>query len=161
MIPYTKKPFILIIFAFIFLTSCSYDGGKEHEKSDTALFKTTKPAPVELKKREEKDSIAYQVRKDVSKVDEIYDVAVLEGDKQIVVAYKVKHLNRFRMKSIEKKITDKLNKKYPGDDFIVSSDYKIFLETVRLKEDLDGANMSNEEAEKRFKKIIKLKKEMT
>lgn len=161
MAKYAKRALIPIITGLMFMAGCSYDDGKEHQESDTALMKTTNPSPIELKKREENKSIGYQVRKDVSKFDEIYDVAVLEGDKHIVVAYKVKHLNRFNMKSIEKKITKKLNKKYPDDHFIVSSDYKIFLEAVRLKEDLDDDNLSNQEAGKRFKKIIKLKNEMT
>ncbi|GIN19208.1 MAG TPA: sporulation protein [Bacillus bacterium] len=158
-----RKSSKIIISAVIFLTlsACSYDDGKEHNKSDSALLKTTSPPPIELKQRDEDKSIAYQVRKEVSKIDEIYDVAVVEGDKNIIVAYKVKHLQRFRMKKIEKELTKKLNKEYPDEKFIVSSDYKIFLESVRLKEDLDDDNMSNDEAGKRFKKIIRLKEEMT
>ncbi len=158
-----RKSSKIIISAVIFLTlsACSYDDGKEHNKSNSALLKTTSPPPIELKQRDEDKSIAYQVRKEVSKIDEIYDVAVVEGDKNIIVAYKVKHLQRFRMKKIEKELTKKLNKEYPDEKFIVSSDYKIFLESVRLKEDLDDDNMSNDEAGKRFKKIIRLKEEMT
>jgi hypothetical protein len=140
---------------------CAYDDGKEHQESDTALMKATNPAPIELKKRKESKSIAYQVREDALKYDQIYDVAVVEGEKQIIVAYKVKHLHRFNMKNIEKKITETLNKKYPQERFVVSSDYKIFLEAVRLKEDLDNGKVSKKEAEKRLKKIIKLKNEMT
>lgn len=143
------------------LSACSFDDGKEHDESDSALLKTTSPPPIELKEREEDKSVAYQVREEVSKIDEIYDVAVVEGDKKIIVAYKVKHLQRFKMKKIEKELTKKLNKEYPEDKFIVSSDYKIFLEAVRLKEDLDDDNLSNKEAAKRFKKIIRLKEEMT
>ena len=36
------------------------------------------------------------------------------------------------MKKIEKEVNDILEKKYPDEDFIVSSDYKIFLEADRL-----------------------------
>ncbi|MFD1705656.1 sporulation protein [Siminovitchia sediminis] len=158
----TKSIKITVIAAFLFMfAACSYDSGKEHDESDTALIKTTSPPPIELKEREEDDSVAYQVRKEVLNMDEIYDAAIIEGDKEIIVAYKVKHFQRFRMKKIEKDLTKKLNKKYPEDKFIVSSDYKIFLEAIRLKEDLDDDNLSNDEASKRFKKIIRLKEEMT
>lgn len=143
------------------VAGCAYDRGKEHDESESALIKTTNPPPIELKEREEEDSVAYQVRKEVSEVDGIYDAAVLEGDKEIIVAYKVNHLQRFRMKKIEKKLKAQLEKAHPEDKFIVSSDYKIFLEAIRLKEDLDDDHMSNKEAKKRFKKIVRLEEEMT
>lgn len=123
-------------------------------------MKMTKPAPIELSNRPAHKSIGYQVRKEINNIPEIYDTAVIEGAKEVIVAYKVKHLHRFKMRKIEKELKDKLNEKYPSDTFIVSSDYKIFLEAIRLKEDLDHNNLSNQEAEKRFKKIIKLKKEL-
>ncbi|VEF48675.1 lipoprotein [Bacillus freudenreichii] len=152
---------IIMTVMVLMLSACAYDDGKEHNESDSALLKTKSPPPIELKQREEEKSIAYQVREEVSKIDEIYDVAVIEGDKKIIVAYKVKHLKRFKMKKIEKELTERLNKEYPDDKFIVSSDYKIFLEAIRLKEDLDKDNLSNDEAAKRFKKIVRLKEEMT
>ncbi len=156
-----KKASIIIIASLLVLIGCSHDQGQEHDESNFALIQTTDPAPIELKKRAEEHSVAYKVREEVKNIDEIYDVAVIEGKEEIIVAYKVKHLHRFKMKKIEKDLTKKLNDKYPEDQFIVSSDYKIFLEAIRLKEDLDGTNMSADTAEKRFKKIIKLKEEMT
>lgn len=151
----------LSIVILLAVSACAYDGGKEHQDSESALIKKTSPSPIELKKRDENKSIGYQVRKEVNNIDEIYDAAVIEGDKYVVVAYKVKHLSRFNMKKIEKNLTKKLKEKYPDDTFVVSSDYKIFLEAIRLKEDLDGDNLSDDEASKRFKKIIRLKEEMT
>ena len=41
------------------------------------------------------------------------------------------------MKKIEKKMDRYLEDKYPEEDFILSSDYKIFLETIRLKEETE------------------------
>jgi len=54
-----------------------------------------------------------------------------------------------------------LNKKYPDEKFTISSDYKIFLEAVELKEKLKNPHYSRDQAEKQLKKIIKLKNEMT
>ncbi|MFK4998155.1 hypothetical protein ACI2OX_14750 [Bacillus sp. N9] len=60
------------------------------------------PDPIELNSRSSAPSIGDQVREDVNEVNEIYDAAIIEGKKGILVAYKVKHLYRFRMKKIEK-----------------------------------------------------------
>lgn len=156
-----KKDMALIPIIIMLCLFAGCSGDKKDDASELALIKTTKPPAIELKSRPDHESIAYQVRKDLKKIDQIYDTAVIEGEKQVIVAYKVKHLHRFQMKKIEKDITKLLEKNYPEDEFIVSSDYKIFLEAIRLKEKLDHENLSNKEAEKRFKKIIKLKKEMT
>ncbi|MGF2615382.1 sporulation protein [Rossellomorea vietnamensis] len=129
--------------------------------SKGALIKVTDPPPVELVENPETDSIGHAVKKDIAKLEELYDVAVIQGKEEILVSYKVKHTHRFHMKKIEKKMTKKLEKKYPDENFIVSSDYKIFLETVRLKDKMKKKNISNKEAEKRFQEIIKLKEELT
>ncbi|MBS4177383.1 sporulation protein [Lederbergia citrea] len=155
-----KKLLIKIAALFTFLIAgCT--NHQESRKSELALIKTSRPAPIELSNRPPNRSIGYQVREQINKIDGIYDVAVIEGKKDVIVAYKVNHLHRFKMKKIEKELTKKLDNEFPEDKFIVSSDYKIFLEAIRLKEDLEQKNLSNEEAEKRFRKIIKLKKEMT
>lgn len=60
------------------------------------------------------------------------------------------------MKKIEKEVSKKLEKKYPKENFTVSSDYKIFLETVRLDERMKSAKFSHREAEKRFKEIVNM-----
>ena len=45
------------------------------------------------------------------------------------------------MKKIEKEVNEMLEKKYPDEDFIVSSDYKIFLEAVQIEEKLKDPKM--------------------
>ena len=96
------------------------------------------------------------VKKSVAKHEEIYDVVVVKKDKKILVAYKVKHLKRFHMKRIEKEVTEQLNEKFEGYDFIVSSDYKIFLELVRLNEMLKAKDVPEEKARKKYDEIISL-----
>lgn len=156
-----KKICVLLIALSLLLVGCSAASKNDGEKAKGALMKSINPAPVEISYRDKDKSIAFQVRKDVKDFDEVYDVAIIEGDKDVVVSYKVRHLYRFNMKKIEKKITDFLHEKYPDNQFIVSSDYKIFLETIRLKEDLETNNISADDAKKRLDKIIKLQKEMT
>jgi hypothetical protein len=146
----------IFILIFVLLSACGQNNGVE---SQNALLKKTNPSPLNLGKG--KTSHVEKIRKDVSRYPEVYDVAVVKGNKDTLVVYKVKHLNRFKMKSIEAKINKHLEKKYPKESFKVSSDYKIFLEAVRLKDAREHKNLSKKEAEKRFQKIVKLKDETT
>lgn len=156
----TKRFFSGVIFcSLLVLASCSSKG--DGTESQLSLMKATQPAPILIDFKNNEQSIAHQVQDEIEKMDEIYDVAVIERGKKIIVAYKVKHLQRFRMKKIEKQLTKQLKDQFRDHQFIVSSDYKIFLESIRLKEEMDTKNITDEDAEKKFKKIIKLKKEMT
>jgi hypothetical protein len=152
------KGFISIFILFLCLSGCGM--GNNHTKdSQLALMKTTDPKPTKL--TDSSSNKAAAIKREVRRMNEIYDVSVVEGKKDILVAYKVKHLSRFKMKTIEKNLKEKLEKQYPHDHFVVSSDYKIFLESVRLQEDLDAGKISKKEANKRFQRIIKLSKELT
>ncbi|WP_205416557.1 hypothetical protein, partial [Escherichia coli] len=55
------------------------------------------------------------IEHDVESMKELYDVAIVKGKKDTLVAYKVKHLYRFSMKKIEKKLNDMLEDKYPQE----------------------------------------------
>lgn len=149
-----------ILLSFFLLGGCSTSGQKDDSK--LALLKTTNPAPIQITNQNpRKPGTAKRVKDDISSFPEIYDVAVVQGKKDTLVAYKVKHLQRFRMKAIEKKINKLLEKRYPNENFKVSSDYKIFLEAVKLKEKMKNPNYSPQKAEKQLQAIIKLKDETT
>lgn len=152
------KKILLTIALLMLAVGCSHE--KTTDESKLALLKTTNPKPINISAKES-TKVDEKVEKDISSFDEIYDVAVIKGKKETLVAYKVKHMKRFGMKKIEKKINKLLEKKYPDEDFIVSSDYKIFLEAVQLREDLVKPDYSKKKAEKRFERIINLKKELT
>lgn len=147
---------VVYILAILFLVGCKMpDDGPD---SRLALIKTTNPEPIQI----EKDGASVEgVRNEVNQVDEIYDAAVIKGDHNTLVAYKVRHLDRFRMKSIEKELKKHLEGKYKDETFVVSSDYKIFLEAVRLREDIDSGKINDKQADKRLHQLIRLKKERT
>lgn len=153
-------PFIIMMFLLISVTGCA-PNKKKTEESSYALLKTTQPKPIVIKESKKHQVIGDKVEQDMKEIPAIYDTAIVENEKKIIVAYKVRHLQRFNMKKIEKKLNKKLESNYPKKQFIVSSDYKIFLEAVRLKEALRTGEISKKEAEKRFKKIISLSKELT
>lgn len=146
---------IIGIICFL-LSACGLNQGKD---SQGALMKTTNPAPIHI--NAEKQSHVEKIKDDISSFPEVYDVAVIKGKKDTLVVYKVKHMYRFRMDAIEKKLNKFLEKRYPKENFKVSSDYKIFLEAVRLKEAMGKKDFTDKEAEKRLQKIIKLKDETT
>ncbi|KAB7705012.1 sporulation protein [Bacillus aerolatus] len=147
------KTVIFVIVAII-LAGCNLQ--EERPDSPLALIKTTNPEPIQIEKN---GTSVEKIRKEVEGIDEIYDTAVIKGDHNTLVAYKVRHLDRFRMKKIEKNLKERLEKQYEQETFVVSSDYKIFLEAVRLREDIDAGKMNDEEADKRLHEIIKLKEE--
>lgn len=148
----------LIVFTcLISLTACS--SNQPVKDSQLALMKTTNPNPVIITNKKKTDHVQ-KIKKDVSSISELYDVAVVKGKKDTLVVYKVKHLHRFRMKAIEKNVNKMLEEKYPKENFTVSSDYKVFLEAVRLKEHIKSPDFSKQEAEKRLNEIVKMTEDM-
>lgn len=93
--------------------------------------------------------------------DNIYDVTMVEGKEELLIVYKVKHLNRFKMQAIEKEV-EKIAKEQLSEEkeIVVSSDYKIYLETMRLHNQLTK-QIDEQELLKKFKSIIHLQKETT
>jgi hypothetical protein len=139
------------------LVSCSQ--GQAEKESQLALMKTTNPNPTVTQKTNGQDKVE-SIEREVESIDEIYDVAVVKGKKATLVVYKVTHMQRFRMKQIEKDLNKKLEEEYPKEQFTVSSDYKVFLEAVRLVERKDNGRLSDKQAEKRLNEIVKMTSDM-
>lgn len=152
------KLLVTSILLFTPLSGCNQENVEEDSR--LSLIQTTNPSPVQLS-NEKEENTAEEIKKDVMKFEEIYDVAVIKGMKDTIVVYKVKHLQRFRMKQIEKEISSILEKNYPEENFTVSSDFKIFMEALELKEKVDNQNYPTKKAEKELQKIIELKEERT
>ena len=157
----TIRLYLQLLFIFIlFLSGCTSNGDGKTER--LALLKQTNPKPMDIIDNTDShigDEEA--VKKVVTKNDHIYDVVIVKNGKEMLVAYKIKHLHRFQMKQIEKNLTKELNKKFKGVHFVVSSDYKIFLEAVRLNKLLRENDIPREKAKKEFKQIVELKEEKT
>ncbi|SEN15752.1 Sporulation lipoprotein YhcN/YlaJ (Spore_YhcN_YlaJ) [Mesobacillus persicus] len=153
--------FSMVMVISLLLTGCNL--GNTSEDSRKSMIQSVNPDPTAIEDQKGKNyKLAEKVKKDVRSVPAIYDVAVLKGEEEVLVAYKVKHMQRMHMKRIEKEIKQKLEKNYPKENFIVSSDYKIFIEVLELKEKIrDDNNFSKEKAEERLQKIIKFQQELT
>ncbi|WP_223592796.1 YhcN/YlaJ family sporulation lipoprotein [Neobacillus bataviensis] len=148
---------LIVLACFVILSSCNQH--QQVKDSQLSLIKTTNPKPVITDKKSKRDSVT-EIKKDVSSLPELYDVAVVKGKRDTLVVYKVKHLHRFQMKKIEKNINKMLEEKYPKENFTVSSDYKIFLEAIRLDERMKSSKFSHQDAEKRLKEIVKMTEEL-
>jgi len=157
-----RKPIVvyglLVLVIGSLLSGCN-QGEKTSEESRSSMIQSVDPEATAVKKGDH--DVAEKVKKDVQSVPAIYDVAVIKGKDEILVAYKVKHMQRFHMKKIEGEINKRLEKKYPKENFIVSSDFKIFIEAIELKDRMEDKDYSSKDAEERLKKIIKFKKERT
>ncbi|ULT59737.1 YhcN/YlaJ family sporulation lipoprotein [Neobacillus drentensis] len=143
--------------SLLFITACTQD--QPVKESQMALMKTTNPTPLSTKGKKNNNRVE-DIKRDVSSLPELYDVAVVKGDKDTLVVYKVKHMHRFKMKTIEKNLNKKLEKEHPKENFTVSSDYKIFLEAVRLNEKMKSGRLSHSKAEKRLEEIVKMTEDM-
>ncbi|MEH7115495.1 YhcN/YlaJ family sporulation lipoprotein [Neobacillus niacini] len=153
---YILRLIIVMVFASV-MVSCNQD--KNVNDSQLALMKTTNPNPIVTEKNIGEDKVK-KIEKEVSNLDELYDVAVVKGKRDTLVVYKVKHMQRFKMNKIEKDLTKRLKKNFPKENITVSSDYKIFLEAVRLVEKKNNGDLSDKQAEKRLNEIIKMTSEM-
>ncbi|MEQ2464412.1 YhcN/YlaJ family sporulation lipoprotein [Niallia sp. Sow4_A1] len=156
-----KHAFLILIFSLcVFLTGCE----KETPNSRWSMLKKVDPEPVVIYTESDEagqKELVQGIKEETNTISSIYDVAVVKGKKDTLVAYKVKQMARFKMKSIEKELTEKLESKYPEEKFTVSSDFKIFLETMRLRDKIQDSEFSEEKADKRLKEIIKLNNELT
>lgn len=164
-----KKIIFLALVFQIFVTGCAADEGIGN-KDNTALFEKKDPKPMDViygmdhddyGAKNPNEGLITEVKKVVLENEALYDVIVVKKDKEILVAYKVKHLKRFKMKQIEKDVSDKLEQTFPEFDFKVSSDYKIFLELLRLNEMLKAKDVPEKKAKKQYDNIIKLHEALT
>nr|WP_295973807.1 sporulation protein [uncultured Bacillus sp.] len=153
---------VYLLFGILAITAGCNVHNSEEKEEQLALIKRTDPEPVTLvsHKGEKKESVL-QLEKHIESFDEIYDAAIIRGKKHTLIVYKVKHMERFRMKKIEKELNSMLEKSYSKENFIVSSDYKIFLEAVKLSNKINDPNFSEKKANEELERIIKLKKELT
>ena len=158
-----NKQTMLYIYLFLsivaILVGCNSKLNDE-KQAQLSLINQTNPTPINLTSQSTQESFSKNIKEDVQSIDSIYDVAIIKGKEKTLVAYKVKHLQRFHMKAIEKKVNDKLEEKYPDEDFTVSSDYKIFLEAVRLGEKLKDPKYPKKKAKKELNRIIELSKKL-
>ncbi|MBT6252482.1 MAG: hypothetical protein HOI84_04165 [Flavobacteriaceae bacterium] len=104
-------------------------------------------------------SVANQAKEKVIKEEEISGVKAVNTDKELLLAVKVDHFDRLRLKNIEKKVKSDLEKAYPDHKIEVSTDSKMYLELEQLEKKLQKDKTKMKTLKKEFDKIKSLMKE--
>ncbi|WHZ59475.1 YhcN/YlaJ family sporulation lipoprotein [Metabacillus hrfriensis] len=104
-------------------------------------------------------TVANQSKEKVVKKEEISSVKAVNTDKELLLAVKVHQFDRFRLKSIKKKLKLDIEKMHPEYKIFVSTDQKIYLELEQLEQKLQKDHTQMKSLKKDFDKIKSLMKE--
>lgn len=144
------------------LSACSPDS--DSEEALASLFVPVDLEPVTLNEegydRFDEQLVTF-IQEELERDDKIHDAMVIQNGDDILVAYKVRQLSRFNMEKIESDVNKMLEKNFPSYNFIVTSDFKIFLEAVELAVHVDQEDYPKDKAKVWFDKIVELEKEQT
>ncbi len=102
-----------------------------------------------------------QAEAKVKGMDEVTEVVAVNKDKKLLLAFRVKQFEKFRLDQIEKKVKKELKKDFKEYDITVSSDLKIYLETTKIKNDVYSNKIDESKVEKEMDRVIKLSEEQT
>ncbi|MBO1513661.1 YhcN/YlaJ family sporulation lipoprotein [Metabacillus bambusae] len=123
-----------------------------NNNDDAKIVKVSTKKPID-------QSVANQAKEIVIKEKEISGVKAVNTDQELLLAVKVDHFDRFRLKSIEKKVKSDLEKTFPDHKIIISTDSKMYLELEQLEQKLQKDKTEKKTLKKEFDKIKSLMKE--
>ncbi|MFB4166300.1 YhcN/YlaJ family sporulation lipoprotein [Alteribacillus sp. JSM 102045] len=141
---------LLIMLTFGFGSGCAENQGEQ----DNELTKIHSTKSVD-------QSLSNQAKESVIEKDEVTDVKAVNTENDLLVAAKVGHFERFRIKSIEEKVTADLEKKYPNKNVYVSTDQKIIWETEKLENKLQEDKINRKKLKKEIQRINDLMNKKT
>lgn len=145
----------IILFLALGLASCQGINDGAAEKKQHPIIK------VAHQQKTAQKQVAERAAKKVLEIDEIKKARAVTTDKTLLMAFDVYHLNRFRIKRIEKEVKADLKKMFPDKNIKVSHDRKIMLEVEKLQQKMEQNELDQKELNKNVKKITKLMKEKT
>lgn len=93
--------------------------------------------------------------------DEIIGVKAANTSKDLIVAVKIKHRERFQLKQLKEEFTQELKDHFKNFHIELTIDKKIFLELDKLEEEIQSRSISPGKLGKEIERIIKLSKEKT
>lgn len=141
---------IFILTLFFFTLGCNTNRQSQEEKID-------EPSQIQLSTQEDnKQLIANHLEEELLAHKEVTNIIVVNDDKNIVVGVEVYHNDRFKLKDIEKKIKEEVERTYPEHKVTVSIDKKIVMELEKLDKKLMDENIEKEKIKKDIEKIISL-----
>lgn len=143
-----KRLFSLILFVFI-VTACA-------NQESQVITNMSIADDLQVKQ-----TIALRAEEKVRKMKEVTEAVAINNKKQLLIAFRVKQFEKFRLPKVEKKIKDALKEEFPNNDINVSSDLKIFLETNKIKNDIYNKKLSEDKITKEIERVKKLSEEQT
>lgn len=152
-----KKLVIYIFIACLFVFSGCVNKQDETKTKDINSLQTQNNKQIRLVNQ----NIANQAVENVLKMDHVTDAVAVNSQKEIFLAYRIKHMARFRLEKIESDVKKKLEKQFPDYKVTVSSDLKLFLETTKLANKATDNQIENKELKVGIKELKKLKSEKT
>ncbi|MGM0876659.1 MAG: YhcN/YlaJ family sporulation lipoprotein [Bacillota bacterium] len=151
-----KKKIANIVLVFIVCiglgSGCTGNQNQFANNNDANIVKVHTSKPID-------QSVSNQAKEKVIKEEEISDVKAVNTDKELLLAVKVNQFDRFRLKKIEKKVKEELEKTYPDYKILVSTDSKMYLELEQLEQKLQKDKTKKKNLKKDFDNIKSLMKE--
>ncbi|WP_078548016.1 YhcN/YlaJ family sporulation lipoprotein [Litchfieldia alkalitelluris] len=153
-IDYMKRSVVfMVIILSVLLPGCANQQRSEGENNMEAYQINSLTKDQKESKRAEQKLLA---------LDEVVEVVAVNNDDQLLIGYKLKQFAKLRTKQVEAKINKQLKKEFPNHETNASSDLKIFIETEKIKSNLEKNKISdNKKLDSQMKKIIKLSNEQT
>lgn len=140
------KTLISLLFLIILVIGCNKPKDESQKKNDNSH--------IQIAYVQNNQSPSQETKKTVISMPEITDAKAVNSKDELFLAVKPKHLERFQLTSLKKKIKKKIEKKYPKMEITVSTDQKIFTLLGELESKLDK-KMDSKDIEKELKKIKK------
>lgn len=105
--------------------------------------------------------VANMAKETLSENEDITSIKAVNTKKDMIIAFEIHHLKRFRLQEIREKVQEEMDQKFSDFNVIVSTDQKIFLELDRLEDKIFSDSISKKELNKKIKELVKLDKEQT
>lgn len=112
-------------------------------------------------KNSHNQSVAEKVTQLLKDEEVVENAKTVNSDKELLVAVKINHMDRFRLKEINQRLKKKVKEEYPDYKVMLSTDQKIFLELDKLENKIKADQLGKKKLEKEMNRIKSLSKELT
>lgn len=131
--------YVFVILTILFVIGCQHNQTlteKQEERIDQA--------------------IANEAKQKTQTLGDFKEIEAVDLHGRLIVSIQLKQWDKWKRDSIEKQVKKRLKEEMKVDHLYVSSDYKIFMETKKLANQIERQSVSRNEAEETFQAIIVL-----
>lgn len=146
--------FSLCIFFALILFGCANHTNEETTQHDVEFTKLSASYSVD----QTPSNLAKEL---LSKQDAVKNIKAVNSTDQLLIGIEIDHMQRFRLKEIEKELEKEMKKKFDDYKIELSMDKKIVLELEELENKIQQKTIKKKKLEKEIDRIIKLSHEQT